>query len=98
MDPPSQDVSHAQCAQYIVQQAAARGEGGLLYIKDGEWAYLLPHEWPAGTVRERIEEVVDADGGRSFFVVTHTGGDINVFCIAREKAAMLCMADGALPA
>lgn len=87
-----QHVSHAQCARYIVQEAARRGEGGILYIKCNEWAYLLPHEWPDGAFRDRMEEVVDADGGNSFFVVVHSAADhINVFCIGRRQAAVLCM-------
>ena len=85
-------VSHEQCARYIVQQAAERGEGGILYVRGSEWAYLLPEEWPAGIFREKMEEAMAVGGAASFFVVVHPeDNNVSVFSIPKETAVSICL-------
>lgn len=85
-------VSHAQCAKYIVKQSGLRGEGGVLYIRGSDWAYLLPKDWPHGTFYTNMERAIEQDGGKSFFVVTHPmDGLLSVFSIEKQTAALMCL-------
>ena len=92
MSDEANEVTQEQCAKYAVQQATKRGEGGIVYIQDSKWAYLLPHEWSEGIFREKMQEAVDADAGASFFVVIHPpDNNLNVFSIPKRRVVSMCL-------
>ena len=67
-----------------------RGTGGLLLVRTGkEWAYVLPGDGALPkSVEENLEESMERDAGRSYYIVLLQGRQCSVYTYSRELAAL----------
>jgi hypothetical protein len=96
-------IDKARCAAFLAEEEHRRGQGGILYVRGDEWAYLLPHEWPGGPFREALEELHESGGDEFFFLLVKREADggaapadegavpHDLFRLARRDAARLAM-------
>lgn len=82
-------IDERNAVRFLAQQERDRGPGGLLLVRQDEWAYALPHEWPA-PLANRLQETLDADESRSYFVVVLNAAacQIQVFSLDKRRAMM----------
>lgn len=90
--PPSANplpIDERNAVRFLAQQESERGPGGLLLVRQGEWAYALPHEWPA-PLAGRLQETLDADESRSYFVVVLDAAtrQVQVFALDKRRAML----------
>ena len=63
-----------------------RGEGGFLYVRNDEAAYLFPHELKnQKDLQDGLQEMLEGDAARHvFYVVEETAGKCHVLAYPRE--------------
>ena len=78
----------------ILQGVHARGEGGVLYVKDDGCAYRFPREFPDEAFRGSLEGILEEDEGLHFFVVEERDRQLHVLAYPRAHVAALLVDEG----
>ena len=71
-----------QCSAFLAMQEREKGSGGVLYVKDNEWKYiLLDDEFLQGLSAQFLDgltSVVEADRNQHFFIINHVKNKLDV--------------------
>ena len=78
-----------QCATFLVREEARVGMGGVLYVRDEEWAYVLPNAAApfAPAFLEQLELAMDGDRNEHYFIVVERDSRLDVIKYPRAAAA-----------
>lgn len=69
----------------LLNGSLQRGEGGVLYVKDGGCAYQFPPEFPSAEFRGALETVLEHDEGKNFFVVEEKDHQLHVLAYPKTR-------------
>tara|TARA_Y100000748_G_C15457342_1_gene473439 strand:- start:559 stop:873 length:315 start_codon:yes stop_codon:yes gene_type:complete len=71
-----------QCSAFLAMQEREKGSGGVLYVKDKEWKYMLLDDeflkkFPAQFL-DGLTNVVEADKNQHFFIIHNLNNKLDV--------------------
>lgn len=84
------DLDERQCVAFLLLKEREKGVGGILFVRNEEWAYMMPDDvfWtslpPAFT--EQLLANIEVDKGCHFFIVVQSDTALNVVKYSRERA------------
>ena len=71
-----------QCSAFLAMEERDKGSGGVLYVKDNEWKYMLLNDdfLKRFSVRfiNGLTNVVEADKNQHFFIINHVGNKLDI--------------------
>ena len=71
-----------QCSAFLAMQEREKGSGGVLYVKDKEWKYiLLDDDFLKGLPAQFIDgltNVIEADKNQHFFIINHIKNKLDI--------------------
>ena len=71
-----------QCSAFLAMQERAKGSGGVLYVKDKEWKYMLLDDeflkqLPIQFI-DGLTSVIESDKNQNFFIIHHINNKLDV--------------------
>lgn len=77
-----------KCAAYLLKREQEDSVGGVLYVKDDHWAYVMPSPdiFPA-RVCDSLKDAMDDDRGLHYFIIIEADGALNVVKFPKVSAA-----------
>lgn len=69
----------------IVNGVEGRGDDGFLYVKGERCVYMKLPELENKDFRDALQEILANDEGEHFYIVTETGGRVDIMAYTRER-------------